>query len=227
MIFNFKIFNTISYKLKASQLNRGMTYVEIIVVLGIFGIMSSIIIFNYPKFQAKIDIKNLASDIALQIVEAQKSSLSGKLPPRDLSLVPNPTTWKPSYGVYFDITGDNKSFIYFTDLNRDGKLLITTCDATSTSECLEKFTIVKGNNSISKIDICSDVDCISPIPVDLTTYLVHITFKRTDYGPTFTFTGAGSPTVSGAQYIQITVQSPNNTANARIKIYPSGRVEVR
>ncbi|KKQ07855.1 MAG: hypothetical protein US18_C0006G0001, partial [Parcubacteria group bacterium GW2011_GWB1_36_5] len=56
---------------KRIKKNRGMTYVELIVVLSIFAVMSSIVLFNYGEFQAKVDIKNLASDIALKIVEAQ------------------------------------------------------------------------------------------------------------------------------------------------------------
>ena len=69
---------------------KGMTYVELIVVLSIFSAMTSVVLFNYGEFQAKVDIKNLASDIALKIVEAQKSSLSGKLPESF------PVNWKPS-----------------------------------------------------------------------------------------------------------------------------------
>jgi len=92
----------------------GMTYVEIIVVLGIFAVMSSIIMFNYRIFQAKVDIKSLASDIALKIVEAQKSSLSGKLP-----TTAQPPTWKPSYGVYFT-SGSTTSFTYFADTSGNG-----------------------------------------------------------------------------------------------------------
>ena len=89
-----------------------MTYVELIVVLGIFAVMSSIVIYNYGGFQAKVDMKNLASDIALKIVEAQKSSLSGNLPPSGAFL------GKPSYGVHFDAS-DTKKFIYFANLNSD------------------------------------------------------------------------------------------------------------
>ena len=44
-----------------------MTYVELIVVLSIFSIMTSITIFNYNKFEAKVDIKNLNQETALHI----------------------------------------------------------------------------------------------------------------------------------------------------------------
>ena len=55
-----------------------MTYVELIVVLAIFAILSSVVMFNYGNFQAKVDIKNLGSDIALKIVRTQGHN--GKVP---------------------------------------------------------------------------------------------------------------------------------------------------
>ena len=63
---------------KKLQKNKGMTYVELIVVLSIAGIIASISLFNYKDFQDRVDMKNLASDIASKIVEAQKNSISGK-----------------------------------------------------------------------------------------------------------------------------------------------------
>ena len=94
------------------QKNKGMTYVELIVVLSIFSIMTSIVLFNYGEFQAKVDIRNLASDIALKIVEAQKSALSGKLPTQATG-----ATWKPSYGVYLNISTPTE-FIYTSNLKK-------------------------------------------------------------------------------------------------------------
>ena len=58
-------------KCKTFPTSNGMTYIELIVVLSIFAVMTSIVLFDYGGFQAKVDIKNLASDVALQIVQAQ------------------------------------------------------------------------------------------------------------------------------------------------------------
>ena len=128
-----------------------MTYVELIVVLSIFSVMTSVVLFNYGEFQAKVDIKNLASDIALKIVEAQKSSLSGKLPPlAQQALIVSPSTWKPSYGLFINQVSDNKSFFYFTDVDQDGDFSDTNC--VGTGECLAKILITKGN-SISSLDV--------------------------------------------------------------------------
>ena len=123
-----------------------MTIIELVVVLSIFAIISGVVIFNYGVFQAKVDIKNLASDIALQVVATQKASLSGLLPVQ----IPTVSPWKPSYGVYFNIVSDNKSFIYFADLNDDAKYDGLPC--TGGNECLNKITITK-NNYISDLRV--------------------------------------------------------------------------
>ncbi|HEY4478124.1 MAG TPA: type II secretion system protein, partial [Candidatus Paceibacterota bacterium] len=54
------------------QKNRGMTFLELTVVISIFAIVSSIAIFNYKNFQTKIDIQNLGNDIASRFTLAQR-----------------------------------------------------------------------------------------------------------------------------------------------------------
>jgi type II secretory pathway pseudopilin PulG len=187
---------------KKTKKNTGMSYVELIVVLSIFAVLSSVVIFNYGDFQAKVDIKNLASDIALQVVQAQKLSLSGLLPTQ----IPTVSPWKPSYGVYFDITTP-KQFIYFVDLNNANGYEI--------GENLNTFSITK-NNSIYRID-----SFVGATPTQIITP-ISIIFKRPDSGATFIKNGL--PLI-GVDYIQITITSPRNITSL-IKLYPSGRVQI-
>ena len=178
-----------------------MSYIELIVVLSIFAVISSIMMFNYGNFQAKVDIKNLASDIALKIVEAQKSSLSGLLPTQ----IPTVSPWKPSYGVYFDITTP-KQFIYFVDLNN--------LNGYEAGEVLNTISITK-NNSISELRVFG-AGC--PATVNN----LNIVFRRPDSSAIITSSPALSCTIS---YVQITIISPKG-ATALIKLYLSGRVQV-
>jgi len=199
-------------KLKKIKKNysRGMTYVELIVVLSIFSVMTSVVVFNYGGFQAKVDIKNLASDIALKIVEAQKSSVSGELPLRSM-----PTDWKPSYGVYIDIDNDNKSFFYFTDLGiQDGIFNDTICGGTG--ECLDKITITKGN-IISRLEVFG-TGCLGTTVDNL-----NILFKRPNSGAII----SSNPPLSCSSifYARITIDSPEDSM-ATINIYPSGRIQI-
>ena len=202
---------------KKIKKNAVMTYVELIVVLSIFAVLSSVIIFNHGKFQAKVDLKNLASDIALKIVEAQKSALSGKWNSNAL------TNWKPSYGVfltssllqdYSDNIYLNKKFIYFADLDQNNSF--DDSPSCTTTECLEKITITKGNY-IDRIDRYSGItstQILNPLSV---------TFKRPDSSAVFK--DSNGVTLTGFDYMQITIKSPKEVV-AFIKIYPSGRVQV-
>ena len=98
------------------QRKGGFTLIELLVVIAIFGILSSIIIFNYHDFLAKVSIKSLANDIALQISQVQKNAAFGKQNP----IGTLDSTWQPSYGLYFNTnnTGNtgNKVFYSFVDL---------------------------------------------------------------------------------------------------------------
>ncbi len=149
----------------------------------------------------------MASDIALQTVGAQKSALSGLLPTQ----TPTVSPWKPAYGVYFNLA-NNKSFIYFTDLNNSNFFNGTNC----TGECLNYITITKGSY-ISRIDSYLGAVATSIINP------ISITFKRPNSSAIFSYSDGTS--ITGFDYIQITISSQRG-AVALIKIYPSGRVQV-
>ena len=183
--------------------SAGMSLVELIVVLGIFAVLSTVVIFNYKDFQDRVDIKNLGSDIALKIVEAQKLSVNG------MRHTLAGLNWQPSYGVYFDIAMP-KQFIYFADLNNFNGYEV------GSAEKLDTINITK-NNYISRIDRCNNAGCSSPASINNP---ISVFFKRPDSKAIFS--GA---LVTGSNYIQITVSSPNG-AKSLIKVYPSGRIQV-
>lgn len=177
---------------------------ELIVVLAIFAVLSAVTFYNYGAFQANIDVKNLASDIALQIVQAQKASLNGVLPTPGTY---DPTTWKPSYGVYVNAAAN--SITYFTDLNGGGY--------SATGDIYVPMTITKGK--ISSVDRCSSTPCISVSSISP----LSISFQRPNSDAIF-YSGYSLLVLSPGEYIQITVTLQNK--NAYIKIYPSGRIEI-
>lgn len=184
-----------------------MSYVELIVVLSIFSLMTSVILFNYGEFQAKVDIKNLAADIALKIVEAQKASLSGKF---NAGAV---VGWKPSYGVYFDMA-DKESFIYFADLNNFSGY-------EAGAEKLDTISITK-SNYIDGVNRCTGDTCSPGVPISP----LSINFKRPDSSAVFK-DSSGTTLTNDFEYIQITIKAPApKTATAKIKVYPSGRIQI-
>ena len=222
-------------KLKTKGSNSGVTYVELIVVLSIFAIISAVSLFNYRDFQARIDIKNLANDIALRIVQAQKFALSGKQ--TEKSVV---TPWRPSYGVYFNLTVtgnpvDTGNNIFYSFVNNDNAIpqsqffdkAFSFCPPTLdiTHECLGKITIAKAK--ISAIDECDTEDCATPVRAisdDL-----HITFTRPNSEASIfrTVSGVSQKMTEANHYIRIKVESLNNPKiKSSVRVYPQGRVQV-
>lgn len=189
----------------------GLSYVELIVVLTIFSVLSGIIVYNYALFQSKVELKNLASDIAGKITEAQKTSLSGILPTQSVS-----STWKPTYGVYFNTQLDNKKFIYFVDTNQDGYLNDTGCEFFP-NECVNTTTITKGNR-ISSLAVVYQGSSTETTISDL-----NITFTRPDSSAIIRSTGISDP--STISYVVINIISPK-AVTSKIKVYPSGRIDI-
>lgn len=197
-----------------------MTYVELIVVLSIFTLMTSIILFDYGKFQDNVDIKILANDIALKIVEAQKSAIAGKW---NLSAG---NDWKPSYGVYLsssltdldDGVPFNKKFIYFADLDQSGNY--NDQDFCSNSggiyECLEKIDITKGNY-ISRIE---SLTYGSTSGIEITEPL-SINFKRPNSSAVFYVNGDKQ----SFDAIKIIISSPLGVSS-NIIVDSSGRFQI-
>ncbi|MFA5750990.1 MAG: type II secretion system protein [Candidatus Paceibacterota bacterium] len=206
-----------SKKKKNICFQKGMTYVELIVVLSIFGAITSVVLFSYGDFQEKVDIRNLGNQIALKIVEAQKKAVVGQGTVQSVA-----SSWKPSYGVAFSMAGDhglnNKSFAYFADLDNDKSFNDTSCVLPVTSEsgeCLDKIEITKGN-IIQEMNIFYQDESYETVPN------LSVIFTRPDSGAIIT---GGSYTESPLTYVRITISSPNNILDF-IKVYPSGRIEL-
>ncbi len=97
---------------------KGFTLLEVAFVITIFAVMASIVLFRFKDFGVRTAFDNLSQDIALRIVEAQRSAISGALNPNFVG-----TSNPPAYGVYFR-TGTGAAptdpvtheFTYFTDI---------------------------------------------------------------------------------------------------------------
>lgn len=58
--------------------NAGFTIVEMLVVLGIFAVLTAVVVYKYGEFNAKIILSNMAYEVALQIREAQIFGLGAR-----------------------------------------------------------------------------------------------------------------------------------------------------
>ena len=225
---NLKIKKNLACPVKL-QRNGGMTYVELIVVLSIFAIMSGVVLVNYGSFQAKVDIKNYANDIALRIVQAQKDALSGKFQ-AGFSVSPD---WKPSYGIDFSMTHPN-NFIYFADTDYSSNKYydgyssewpVSCPDINVDNECIENTKITKGEISSLQYYIGSSLNRI-------TNGDLFITFTRPSSSVIFSVCDSSgisscSQLSNSVSLAQITIASTgSNLATACIQVYSSGRVQI-
>jgi prepilin-type N-terminal cleavage/methylation domain-containing protein len=189
---------------------KAFTLIEVVFVITIFAIMASIVLFRFKDFGTKTALDNLTQDVALRIVEAQKSAVSGRLTP---GLAGLDESTAPSYGVFFTSglptdTG-NHEFSYFADQNHDGFYnALGSCPSMPVvgNECLSVTSITTGDY-VS--DICYQYAFAGdPAHVSCGTGgSVHVSFKRPAHDARmFGCTSAGTcttPIVADRTYIEL------------------------
>lgn len=192
------------------QSEQGFTLLEVSFVITIFAVMASIVLFRFKDFGAKTAFDNLIQDVALHIVQAQKSAISGTLNP-NFTDTNNP----PSYGMFFQTSASDPiadplthQFTYFTDI----PLLGTTRGNgvyDSSSGCPSAPTV--GNECLSTTSITSGeyVSKVCWVALDGTqgcsagSMSANITFVRPFPDATIEMcVGGGTCTPAGTGYIE-------------------------
>jgi len=84
---------------------RGLTLIELLVVMGIFSVISLVVLANHSRFNSSVLLGSLAYDIALSIREAQVYGLSVKQ---------YGSNFQVGYGLRF---AGASSYTFFADTN--------------------------------------------------------------------------------------------------------------
>jgi prepilin-type N-terminal cleavage/methylation domain-containing protein len=71
MFLTQKNYNPKSHKLKPISYKKGFSLVELLVVIGIFTVITSVVVYRQSQFSSDILITNLAYQMALEIRQAQ------------------------------------------------------------------------------------------------------------------------------------------------------------
>lgn len=201
-------------KIKNLKFNTGMTFIELIVVIGIFAALSGVVLFNFTGFSTNISLQNLSSQIALQVKKAQTDAISGKNPTLFTGLSDlDETPVRPSYGIHFDMTKPNK-FIYFYDLNNNRFYTGNAACGTPGAECVEEITIQSGDTVTELATYSSSSNpCRSTL---------DITFKR-PFPDAYFATDNGIESVPNAG---VEITSPKG-ATKTIVISSTGQIEIK
>jgi prepilin-type N-terminal cleavage/methylation domain-containing protein len=159
---------------KKLVLQKGVTFIELTIVIAIFSIIAGSILFNFSRFGRTVTIQNLAQDIALQINSAQKDAISGRTNELIFSCDRTANDCAPTYGLYFvPINGDTAkiagysgdagvNFLRFIDRpdttgQFDGMLEAggNACGdlSSNNTECLDLLSLGRGNTVVSPAGI--------------------------------------------------------------------------
>lgn len=181
---------------------KGFTIVELIVSLGIFALMTALLLSKYGNFNQGILLNNLAYDVALTIRNAQSYGLNVKSAKRSEDQFGSP------YGVHF--VANTANFIFFADTNKDG--VYSSVD----SEVYP--TIIKRGSKVSALCIGTGNACTSSNnATDLS-----ISFIRPDPNAKIL---ANSGAISG-NYAEIILSATDGTTK-KVIVRSTGQIAVQ
>lgn len=218
---------------RRSNAEAGMTLIELMVVLAIFAVVSSIVIFNYGSFQSNVSLGNLSENIALSIRRAQGYSIGVEGVHQTVG-----GTLFPSYGMHFgSLVGQpnfgKKSFVFFADIPPDSlnpankqydQADNSSCGIAQLaigSECMEITNITTTDQVVG---VCPNTDgTCSP------TASVDITFTRPNQDAYFCYKPDPQnlncdPSVSS---VRIQIQSLNGTQTKTISVWNTGQIQIQ
>ena len=211
------------FKLKNNRAT-GFSLLEMMVVTGIFVVVTGVVLANLPRFRNRASLDLTAQEIALPVREAQVYGTATRVAGDSY----------PSYGVHFELNGvAAKKFILCAD--RDGDKIYDpgagSCNESDT-ECLEEYTL-DGQFQILQLFISqgAGTQCYSPgseTAIDAVYTrpfpepTISLLTNHRDNGSQFTYAGAriGVPGGTGTRDIiiwnngQISASSESNVCQS-------------
>ncbi len=176
---------------------QGFTLIEMITVLSIFMIMTSIVLFNYKKFTNDTILTNMAYEVALSVREAQIYGVSVRNPAGVSS-----ADFDSPYGIHFPlVAGGTPSYFLFADVDGDGRYDGgSTCTAGS-GECVIPYAMQR-NIKVTNLQFKDSGGCAQPpdVPAD-----ISLVFRRPNPEPVFNNNN------STYEFAEITLTAPNNS----------------
>lgn len=203
-----------------------MTIMEMIVVIAILMIISTMIIFNYGKFESSISLQNLADDIALSVREAQSYAIGARGLPGE--------GFFNGYGIHFslsdpistnNIAGSKKSFVFFANVEDDGSYNYSSSDNTCGSP--EK------DNECYKVISISSADYISNIKTKESKVADEEDIKENDSVDIIFTRPYPEPKLcldkncnESFEYFKIEIKNPRTEESKYIQITNTGQINV-
>lgn len=195
---------------------RGFSLIELMIVIAIFTVITTVALFDQGKLNSNVLLTNLAYDVALTVREAQSYGVG-------VRYSTNNNSASGGYGVYLNMINPEEIKV-FHDLKDDGTYV--EADDGSAEKTYE-FLNQRGNRiaGICVLDTSGalteyGVQCPG-VPFSKSVDNLNITFKRPD--PEANFNVGGNP-ISGPAYIVL--KSQDGTNCRAVVVEGSGQVRV-
>lgn len=197
---------------------QGFSILEMVVVTGIFVMVTGIVMANLPKFRNQASLDLTAQAVALAIREAQVYGTATKVA-GDVY---------PSYGVHFALSNNtaNKNFVLFSDTDED-KVFDPGTDpgdgcGLNVGECLERYAL---DGPFYILALCtndgSNEECTAFNEGDISLDLVY---KRPFPEPNICL--YGDPSDCNYTNATIVIGSPEGAERKLVKVWNNGQISV-
>lgn len=197
-------------RFKKSQ--SGFSLVEMMVVIGIFTVITGVVLFNLPQFRDQTVLELIAQDMAITIRQAQVFGISTRAFSDKF----------PSHGAFFNLVDNaqldpwKKSFVLFADVDgNDNNYSVPTESCFSNDECVEQFNI-QGPVEIKNLLACINGACNPISPGELLT----VAFVRPNPEAVFL------PPLPGLNKVKIRLQSTRNLQCRNVVVWITGQIYV-
>ncbi len=217
---------------------QGYTLVELLFVMGMIFLLAAMSLINYNQFGREVELENDTYDMALTVRTAQFFGINRQDDLSDSFDDPKP------YGVYFNIGvsapvlgitpqsfmmfidndgGPNDTNNLFDDIDVTGGQT-PLCVSNNATECLDIFTLRKGNYISGMCAGASEADCDSE--ADRAANAVeelHITFTRPNPDATIK-----ADALTDFAYAEITVSNDiTGVGLRRIAVGTAGQISIK
>ena len=201
-----------------SKLNRGFTVIELLVVMAVMGIITTILVSGFPRFGELLVLENQTQLIALAIRDIEQRAVSTLESPIGL-----PGQYQAPFGVHFN-RADPRSYRLFSDA-------ITQDNFFTAGEEVEIVPIERGVY-IHRICKLNSADACDINIGDLEQ--LSVTYKRPNpiiemRGATVTSCNPGPCTISplGAGSYAIEIKSKDGSLARRVIMWTTGAVAIK
>lgn len=182
-------------RLSSPQYKKGLTLIEMVVVVSIFAVVSSILLFRYSDFSTSASLRNTTQDVALSVRKAQTYATNVQ---RAATTDQNEKIY-PAYGIHFGLIpfdfiptqGSTRRFVIFADAGNFRTASSYTANKTyeggvinscgirplgnTDTECLETY-VIAGSDRVTRF--CVPSQTVPGTEQCYTDGFLNVTFRR-------------------------------------------------